>query len=71
MKHLYKVIQTGIEQFNICEDKKEKAGIKYGTKMLIRQIITKKHWSENALKIAQENNDKVFLNNFCFFTFYD
>tara|TARA_X000001316_G_C922245_1_gene37224 strand:+ start:3716 stop:4180 length:465 start_codon:yes stop_codon:yes gene_type:complete len=56
MKHLYKVIQFGIEQYNICEDKKEKAGIKYGTKMLIRQIITKKLWSENALKVAQENN---------------
>jgi hypothetical protein len=56
LEHLYKVIQTGIEQYNICEDKKEKAGIKYGTKMLIRQIITKKYWSVNALKVAQENN---------------
>ena len=32
MQHLYKVIQTGIEQYNICEDKKEKVGIKYAPK---------------------------------------
>jgi len=58
MKHLFNIIQYSVNQYKKSEDKKEKYGIKCGTKMLIRQTEfgVKPLWSKKAMIYAQENN---------------
>jgi hypothetical protein len=58
MKNLTNVIQCGVNQYKKSENKTEKSAIKYGTKMLIRQIelMTEPLWSKKAISCAQENN---------------
>ena len=58
MKHLANIIQYSVNQYKKSEDKKERYGIKCGTKMLIRQTEYSVNplWSKDAMIFAQQNN---------------
>ena len=56
MYYISNAIRHGIESYLDCDDKQEKAGIKYGVKMLIRQIVINKCWSKKARQVALKND---------------
>tara|TARA_X000001382_G_scaffold21504_1_gene13094 strand:+ start:32 stop:484 length:453 start_codon:yes stop_codon:yes gene_type:complete len=62
MNHISNVIESGITSYIACEDKKEKAAIKYGIKMLMRQLVLNKCWSKKAHQVALDNNWPLDMN---------
>ncbi len=62
MYHICNVIERGIESYLDCDNEQEKAGIKYGVKMLIRQIVINKCWSKKARQLALKNNWPLDMN---------
>jgi len=57
MEHLIDIIEFSVKKYILCTEKKEKSAIKYGAKMLMRQLNHRKHlWSEAAATFRDANN---------------
>jgi hypothetical protein len=57
MQYLVNTIKVAVENYNLSEDKKEKSGLKYGIKHLMRQVPHPPQlWSVEAKKFADKNN---------------